>query len=117
MNTTWDNTNTASGSSHLALIATAILLPLSLTSCGKTGRDVDKKTLQRTEDDFLDKDAKPDEPKYLLAVKPFFIALANRKYADAYRLLSKYATARMSLEQFKPSEQDAEIGRASCRER
>jgi hypothetical protein len=108
MNTTWDNTNTASGSSHLALIATAILLPLSLTSCGKTGRDGDKKTLQRTEDDFLDEDAKPDERKYLLAAKPFFIALANQKYADAYRLLSKYATARMSLEQFKPSEQDAD---------
>src|ERR1043166_9035339 len=107
MNTTWDNTNTASGSSHLALIATAILLPLSLTSCGKTGRDGDKKTLQRTEDDFLDKDAKPDERKYLLAAKPFFIAVANRKYADAYALLSTYARARMSFNQFTPAEDQA----------
>lgn len=85
-----------------------MLLPLWLTSCGKTGRDGDKKTVQKTEDDFLDKDAKPDERKYLLAAKPFFIALANRKYADAYALLSRYAIGRMSLEQFKPSEQDSD---------
>ena len=108
MNITWGNTNTAFGPSHLALIATAILLPLSLTSCSKTGRDDGRKTVQKTENDFLDKDAKPDERKYLLAAKPFFIALANRKYADAYALLSRYAIARMSLEQFKPSEQDSD---------
>src|SRR5262249_44312794 len=58
--------------------------------------------------DFLDKDAKPDERKYLRAAKPFFIAVANRKYADAYALLSRYAIARMSLDQFKPAEQDSD---------
>ena len=56
----------------------------------------------------MDKDAKPDERKYLLAAKPFFIAVANRKYADAYALLSSHAIARMSLEQFKPSEQESD---------
>jgi hypothetical protein len=48
-----------------------------------------------------------DERKYLLAAKPFFIAVANRKYADAHALLSRYAIARMSLEQFQPSEKDS----------
>lgn len=43
----------------------AILLPVSLTSCGKKGPEDEKKTAQKSEDDFLDKDAKPDERKYL----------------------------------------------------
>ena len=62
-----------------------------MTGCGKTGQEGEKKTVQKSEDDFLDKDAKPDERKYLLAAKPFFIAVANRKYADAYALLSSHA--------------------------
>ena len=79
-----------------------------LTSCGKS-QDGEKKTVQKSEDDFLDKDAKPDERKYLLAAKTFFIALANRKYADAYALLSSHARARMSLDQFKPAQQDSDV--------
>jgi hypothetical protein len=43
-----------------------------------------------------------------MAAKPFFIAVAARNYADAYALLSRYAIARMSLEQFKPSEHDSD---------
>jgi len=39
--------------------------------------------------------------------KPFFMAVANRKYAEAYALLSSHARARMSLDQFKPAEQDS----------
>src|SRR5215471_20962480 len=105
MSKTRGNTNTALGACRLALAAAAILLPLFLTSCGKNGQAGKKKTVQKSEDDFVDKDATPEERKYLLAAKPFFIAVANRKYADAYALLSRYATARMSLEQFKPSEQ------------
>ena len=88
------------------LIATT-LLPMLLTSCGKKGPDGEKKTAQKSEDDFLDKDAKPDERKYLLAAKPFFIAIANRKYADAYALLSSHARARMSFNQFTPAEEQA----------
>jgi hypothetical protein len=90
---------------RLTIAAAAILLPLLVTSCGKKGQAGEKKTVQKGADDFLDKNAKPEERKYLLAAKPFFIAVANRKYADAYALLSRYAIARMSLEQFKPSEQ------------
>ena len=105
---TWIKPNTASGTWHLALISAAILLPVWLTGCGKAGQDGEKKTSQKSEDDFLDKDAKPDERKYLLVAKPFFIDVANRKYVDAYALLSRYAIARMSLEQFKPSEQESD---------
>src|SRR6059036_1407359 len=88
------------------LIATT-LLPMLLTSCGKKGPAGEKNTAQKSEDDFLDKDAKPDERKYLVASKPFFIAIANRKYADAYALLSSHARARMSFNQFTPAEEQA----------
>jgi hypothetical protein len=90
------------------ILTAAILLPMLLTSCGKS-QESEKKTVQKSEDDFLDKDAKPDERKYLLAAKPFFIAVANRKYADAYALLSSHARARMSLDQFKPAQQDSDV--------
>src|SRR6266446_7096456 len=85
----------------------AILLPVLLTSCGKKTQGGKEKTAQKSEDDFLDKDAKPDERKYLLAAKPFFIAIANRKYADAYAQLSSHARARMSFNQFTSAEEQA----------
>jgi hypothetical protein len=102
------STNVLLDAWRLAIVAAAILVPLLVTSCGKKDQPGAKKTVQKNEDDFLDKDAKPDERKYLLAAKPFFIAVANRKYADAYALLSRYAIARMSLDQFKPAEQDSD---------
>ena len=88
-------------------VVAAILLPTMLTSCGEKTQGGKKKTAQKSENDFLDKDAKPDERKYLLAAKPFFVAIANRKYADAYALLSSYARARMSFNQFTPAEEQA----------
>jgi len=91
----------------LVIVTAAILLPVFLTSCGMKSHDGEKKTVQKDEDNFLDKDAKPDERKYLLAAKPFFVAIANRRYADAYALLSRYAKARMSFNQFTPAEDDA----------
>jgi hypothetical protein len=96
-------------SCRVTILIVAILLPVLLTSCGKKSTDSEKKTAQKSEDDFLDKDTKPDERKYLLAAKPFFIAVANRKYADAYALLSSHARARMSLNQFTPAQQDADF--------
>ncbi len=90
----------------LSVIA-AILLPTMLIGCGKKTQGGKEKTAQKSEDDFLDKDAKPDEGKYLLAAKPFFIAVANRKYADAYAQLSSHARARMSFNQFTPAEEQA----------
>jgi hypothetical protein len=97
--------------SCLAILIPAILVPVLLTSCGKKGSDGERRSAQKSEDDFLDKDAKPAEHKYLLAAKPFFIAVANRKYADAYALLSRYAIARMSLNQFTPAQQEADFQR------
>ena len=90
------------------MLASAVLLPVLLTSCDKKGEEDQNNTVQKSDDDFLDKDAKPDERKYLLAAKPFFVAVANRKYADAYTLLSSHARARMSLDQFKPAQQDSD---------
>jgi hypothetical protein len=104
---TWSR-NTTSAVWRIPFVAAAILLPALLTACDKKGQAGEKKTAQKSEDDFLDKEAKPDERKYLLAAKPFVIALANRKYADAYAQLSRYAIARMSLEQFKPSEKESD---------
>jgi hypothetical protein len=83
------------------------LLPGFLTSCGKKGPGGENNTAQKSEDDFLDKDAKPDERKYLVAAKPFFVAIANRRYPDAYALLSSHARARMSFNQFTPAEDQA----------
>ncbi len=85
---------------HLTTLFGAILLPMALTSCGKKAQNSETQTAQKSEDDFLDKDAKPEERKYLVATKPFFVAVANRKYGDAYALLSSHAKARMSLNQF-----------------
>src|SRR6476619_8646392 len=90
---------------RVTTLIAAILLPVLLTSCGKKTQGGKEKTAQKSEDDFLDKNAKPEERKYLLAAKPFFIAVAGRKYADAYALLSSHARARMSFNQFKPAEE------------
>jgi hypothetical protein len=38
-----------------------------LAACSKKGQEGEEKTAQKSEDDFLDKDVKPDERKYLLA--------------------------------------------------
>jgi hypothetical protein len=102
------NTNAGSHAWRLAILTAAILLPLLVTSCGKKGQEGEKKTVQTSEDDFLDKDAKPDERKYLLAAKPFFVAVANRQYADAHALLSSHARARMSFDQFQPAQHDSD---------
>jgi hypothetical protein len=101
---------------RVTILIAAILLPALLTSCGKKGQDGgtvagEEKTAQESEDDFLDKDTKPDERKYLLAAKPFFITIANQQYAQAYALLSSYAKARMSLNQFTPAEERTEFAR------
>ena len=101
-----DNTNAASDVWRLAIFAAAMLLPVLPIGCSKKDRKGETRTTQKSEDDFLDKDPKPDERKYLLAAKPFVIAIANRKYADAYALLSNYARARMSFNQFTPAEDD-----------
>jgi len=97
------NKNALSVAGRVTILIAAILLPLLLTSCGKQGQEGEKKTAQKNEDDFLDKKEKPEEGKYLLVAKPFFIAVASRNYAAADALLSSHARARMSLNQFTPA--------------
>ena len=81
------NANALLSPRRLTTLFAAILLPMALMSCGKKAQNGETQTAQKSEDDFLDKHAKPEERKYLVAAKPFFIAVANRKYADAYALL------------------------------
>src|SRR5437870_1815536 len=102
------NANALLSPRRLAILFGAILLSMALTSCGKKNQEGEEKTVQKSEDDFLDKDAKPDERKYLLAAKPFFISAANRTYDDTYARLYTYAITRMSVAQFKPAEQHSE---------
>jgi hypothetical protein len=95
---------------HAVTLASCIAISLAAilpASCSRKASNGEKKTAQKSEDDFLDNDAKPEERKYLLAAKPFFIAVGNRKYADAYALLSSHARARMSFNQFTPAEEQA----------
>jgi hypothetical protein len=96
---------------RITILIAAIVLPMSLTGCGKKSQDAEKETAQQSEDDFLDKNAKPDERQYLVAAKPFFVAIANQQYAEAYALLSSHARARMSLNQFTPAAEPAEFQR------
>src|SRR5947207_16013271 len=92
---------------RVTTLISAILVPVLLTSCGKKGPAGGKNTAQKSEDDFLEKDAKPDERKYLVAAKPLFIAIANRKYADASALLCSHARARMPFNPFAPPPHEA----------
>ena len=108
MSMMWSDTNAVSDVWRIAFVTAAIFLPEFVTGCSKAGHAGEKQTVQKTDEDFLDKDAQPDERTYLLAAKPFVVALANRKYAEAYAQLSRYAVARMSLEQFKPSEKESD---------
>ena len=47
----------------LSVVTAILLLPTMLTSSGKKTQGGKEKTVQKSEDDFLDKDAKPDERK------------------------------------------------------
>jgi len=95
----------------LRILIAAILLPALLPGCAKKSQNSEEKSAQQSDDDFLDKDAKPDERQYLVAAKPFFIAIANQQYAEAYALLSSHAKARMSLNQFTPAAERADFQR------
>ena len=89
MSKTRSNANAAAGAWHLAILAAAILLPPLVTSCGKKDQEGQKKTVQKSEDDFLDKDAKPDERKYLRRRNPSLSPLP----AENTRTLTRYSPA------------------------
>jgi hypothetical protein len=51
----------------------------------------------------------PEDRKYLGTAKPFAVAIAGRKYEDAYAQLSSHAKARVSLNQFVPEDDGAKF--------
>ena len=87
------NANALLSPRRLTTLIGAILLPMALTSCGKKAQNGETQTAQKSEDDFLDKHAKPEEGKYLVAAKPFCIAVANRNT----RTLTRYSAAMRRL--------------------
>ncbi len=83
---------------------------LLVAGCGKSGQDdssAKKNPRAKSAEDFLDADASPAERKFLVAAKPFVLAIANRKYNEGYLQLSTHARARMSLNQFAPHDDKA----------
>jgi hypothetical protein len=63
MSTSRRNANAQSLACSLITLAAAILLPVLLTGCGKKTQNGETQTAQKSEDDFLDKHAKPAEHK------------------------------------------------------
>jgi hypothetical protein len=53
------NANALLSPRRLTILLGAIVLPMALTSCGKKNQEGEKKTIQKGEDNFLDKDTKP----------------------------------------------------------
>lgn len=100
---------------ELKKVSALFLLGLLLTGCGKSSQDSDAPASQKSpakkQDASMedDKDATPEQRRYLVAAKPFALAIANRKYEDAYALLSSHAKARMSLNQFSPDDNEAKF--------
>lgn len=80
-----------------------LLIALAVAGCGRNSEAPASGESPAAETDKLS----PQERHYVDAARPFAEAIAARNYADAYRLLSPRATARMSLNQFVPGEDDA----------
>ena len=55
--------------------------------------------------------ATPEERRFIAAAKPFVVAIAQRKYEEAYAQLSSHARARASLNQFAPEDDEARFER------
>jgi len=93
-------------------ISTAVLLTfLFLSGCGgsapKSGASSDSGG--KGGEPEIDPDATKEERKFIDAARPFAAAMAARKYADAYALLSSHGRARMSRNQFAPEHDDAKF--------
>lgn len=85
------------------------VLGLLLVGCGKSGQEGGEQEQARAVEE--EEKLTPEEQKYLDAAKPFAVAIAGRKYDEAYALLSSHATTRMSLNQFAPEDDDAKFAR------
>jgi len=57
----------------------------------------------------VDESTTPEEKRYLEAGRPFVLALATRRYPEAYEMLSSHAKAQMSINQFVAPEDEAQL--------
>ena len=91
-------------------VSALVLMGLLLGGCSKpsqnAGTSDGEVASAKSETDTA---ARPEERRYLAAAKPFAVAIADRKYDDAFALLSGYATAQMSLNQFAPEDDEAKF--------
>lgn len=86
--------------------ALGILLFLSLlpaTGCGGGGNRSGGPSAASEHEEEI----KAEERPFIDAAKPFYAAIAACEYDKAYAMLSTHARERMSLNQFKPEEDDA----------
>lgn len=74
---------------------------LACWGCGKKSKPVESAAVAEQED------VPAAEQPFLEAARPFAEAVAAREYERACQLLSRHARVRMSLNQFKPEEDDA----------
>lgn len=85
-----------------ALGILAVLSLLLAPGCGGGGKKTVAASTAEQEDAV-----KPEEKPFIDAAKPFYAAIGERDFAKAYEMLSTYARARMSVNQFEPNPNDA----------
>jgi len=88
---------------RLKSFSVLVFVGFVFAGCGKPNQNVDSAT---KEPDSASEETPPtpEELPYVEAAKPFASAIAARQYDRAYALLSRYATAQMSLNQFSPED-------------
>ena len=91
---------------RLRRFAVLIFVGFVFAGCGKSNQNADSST-SAADSAKGETSATPEQRRYLDAAKPFAVAIANRKYDEAYALLSSHAKARMSLNQFSPENDEA----------
>ncbi|HUK83570.1 MAG TPA: hypothetical protein VLZ12_13170 [Verrucomicrobiae bacterium] len=91
-------------------VSTLMLVVLLLAGCSKPSKNAATSDAEATSSKGeSDTATTPEERRYLAAAKPFAVAIAAGKYEQAYGLLSSYATASMSLNQFAPEDDEAKF--------
>ena len=87
------------------IVTAAILLPVLLTGCGKKGRRAKRKPFKKVRMTFKTKTSNQMNANIFWR-RNLFYRRRQPKIRGRLRVLSSHAKARMSLEQFKPAEQD-----------
>ncbi|HEY2953091.1 MAG TPA: hypothetical protein VGK40_10935 [Verrucomicrobiae bacterium] len=94
---------------HFTFSLSLAALGLALAGCGKEDTAVQARFKDLSKEEGIK--LSPKEREYLSAARPFVSAVAARNYAAAFGCLSSHATARMSLNQFVPPDDDAQCTR------